>query len=74
MKTPESSESASAWQPIETAPRNGTKILLWCAGNPSGEWPFMATWDPYHGFWVIHVDGQSLHEPTHWTPLPDPPE
>ena len=43
-----------------------------------GEWPFMASWDSNSlysagGYWEIHIDGQTLRDPTHWHPLPEPP-
>lgn len=63
------------WQPIETAPKDGTPILAY---NPvtgpyqtrheDGEWP-MADWykgDPDHpGIWYPR--------PSHWMPLPTAP-
>ena len=69
----------SEWQPIETAPKDGTKVLLWQAGNPSGEWPFMASWEtsrshPNGGIWAIYIEGQALRDPTHWMPIQEPPE
>ena len=57
------------WKPIETAPKDGRRVLLWRDGNPLGEWPFMGFWNDY---WVIYIDGQTI-DPTHWMPLPDPP-
>lgn len=50
------------WQPIETAPKDGTDLLLWepslgqsvIAHSVNGEWPW-------------------FYKPTHWMPLPDPP-
>ena len=69
----------SEWQPIETAPKDGTKILV---HGPMKEDPATATphdrtytevcpW--YLGRWT--VTWKVGHgEPTHWMPLPDPPE
>ena len=62
----------SEWKPIETAPKDGTKVLLWREGNPTGEWPFMASWE--RGMWAIYIDGQVIRTPTHWMSLPEPPE
>ena len=67
----------SAWQPIETAPRDGQFIVLYDAR-------YLHTPDSYliakfhHGMWW----GQKLpsgksrlwREATHWQPLPEPPK
>ena len=72
------------WQPIETAPRDGTLILLW---DPEGDPPyfparFMRDDRPPrspHGAFVwcqgSPAFGDRLAEnvPTHWMPLPAPP-
>lgn len=74
------------WQPIETAPRDGTHILgygLW-AGEINGpdDTPTHAViyhWHgggDYEGFdWSVHgTDAYAAWmKPTHWMPLPDPP-
>ena len=73
-------QAAPTWQPIETAPKDGTWILL--AGD-SGytttpfrvsvcQWSF----DTYHSFWRDHSGDGFLDdgdEPTHWMPLPPVP-
>ena len=59
--------SERMWQPIETAPRNGTQVLLWNPDNPYGEWPLMGEWS-FPG-WRIHFDGQRIC-PTHWHRAP----
>jgi hypothetical protein len=68
----------SEWHPIETAPMDGTLILLWPYidfGEP-GEKDF------YHvtaGFFNEEyknwhdLDSQELFMPTHWMKLPVPP-
>lgn len=66
------------WQPIKTAPKDGTRVLLWCDETPRivvSEW---AKFDEWQG-WVfsdealadIQPEGPSC--PTHWMPLPPPP-
>jgi len=78
----------SEWQPIETAPRDGTEILLCraydAAGKtikPLGIFAQVAAWwadESDEGEWVVYcsmVREPTLHfEPTHWMPLPDPPQ
>jgi hypothetical protein len=93
------------WQPIETAPKDGTPILLWdpSMGGREHHMPYDAlpnggsytTDDPrlkwYDdrryaiGYWrPWAIEGKTKHpwgnrnsswpEPTHWMPLPPPPE
>lgn len=57
------------WQPIDSAPRDGTAVLLW--------WPHWASRPVvgYYGFagWdATEVIGAGPG-PTHWLPLPPPP-
>ncbi len=69
----------SEWQPIETAPKDGTAILLF-GGDPPAMWELpeprgysIAHWSK--GRW-IEATGElySAHEsPTHWMPLPAAP-
>lgn len=65
------------WQPIETAPRDGTVILAY--------WPSSSWGDGYTYIHpVVFYDGQWIHDwdrdeettldPTHWMPLPTPPQ
>ncbi len=59
------------WQPIETAPKDGTRVLLWRRAIRDQPTPIMAD-----GFWceTCWVWPYILSEPTHWQPLPAPPE
>jgi hypothetical protein len=65
-----------AWQPIETAPKDGTEVLLWIKGDEES---------PRKGRWEERLDLRRGHKwcvaygwcedtPTHWMPLPEPPE
>ena len=63
------------WQPIETAPKDGTLIL--------GAWQCLnKTWDMNAMFyseeggdgWWVEYHGDYQHDPTHWMPLPEPPK
>jgi hypothetical protein len=65
-------QSEEAWSSIETAPNDGTPILVW--------WPY---WNNTQPLVARFVQGQWRNEfaleggstlPTHWLPLPEPPE
>jgi hypothetical protein len=59
------------WQPIETAPRDGTPILLWAHMDWRDELiPVTGWYARGSGEWVCHAD---WFNPTHWMPLPVPP-
>ena len=74
---------AEGWQPIETAPRDGSRILAmirwsWSDGT-DGEAQDVIYWYAGGKFWVCgtpmnYVQGLDEGvEPTHWRPLPAPP-
>lgn len=57
------------WQPIETAPKDGTPVLVWWA-----HWcnhPIVASW--YVGWSAEEAISSSGPDPTHWRPLPARP-
>ena len=58
------------WQPIETAPRDGTNILSWEHKMEC----MIIFWQS--GDWHCTHDCEDLYfsEPTHWMPLPEPPK
>lgn len=62
------------WEPIESAPKDGTFILTYDAGSSYPDDPeeciWLVNWDVDR--WRIMLDGQSA-SPTHWMPLPAPP-
>jgi hypothetical protein len=72
------------WQPIETAPKDGTALLV--INGPKGGYYTesfqigIARWSRAYGHksdeWLSTVccDGVSAFEPTHWMPLPEPPQ
>ena len=67
------------WRPIETAPKDGTRILAYGKG-PYGhvEW-FTSQWDKSQSCWVSEPNEATEYNyedchPTHWMPLPPPPE
>lgn len=67
-----------SWQPIETAPKNGTNILVWWPNE--FHCPLVAHWNngKYNGDkigWKLTAWSNSKEtEPTHWMPLPQPPK
>jgi hypothetical protein len=62
----------SDWQSIETAPKDGTMVLLaWgTCSVASGFWWTPDRFSPV-GHW--HIGDTEDRLPTHWMPLPDPP-
>ena len=90
--TPSPSEAppVTGWQPIETAPKDGTVILVYADQGPrfsGGRFNGIhaATFDPVMGHgngwghgWIV-AEYQNLGRGisgrvTHWMPLPAPPE
>jgi hypothetical protein len=69
--------STGAWQPIETAPRDGTQVLVYTnLGNPAtaegvrlAEYAFTENDEE----WWQMDDGRYVVRPSHWMPLPDSP-
>lgn len=57
------------WRPIETAPKDGTDVLvLWDRG---GTMQVASCWE---GTWTDANDDELIvSPPTHWMPLPEPP-
>ena len=61
------------WQPIETAPKDGSTFLV-CVGN----WMTVAHWHRQQQ--CLATNGRPIYArypadelPTHWMPLPEPP-
>ena len=60
------------WQPIETAPKDGTRVLVVERGTVSiADWFDGNGWEPGACWWA--TDSGSLRDVTHWMPLPEPP-
>ena len=65
----------SPWQPIATAPKDGTDILIM-----TRETMHVVRWENVHGdfyYWVVDDNKHGPftlrgNEPTHWMPLPEP--
>ena len=60
------------WQPIETAPRNGTDILAYERIADTDRILTMR-YDGVAQAFVTNVHSFVAFEPTHWMPLPAPP-
>ncbi len=79
--------SAVGWNPIETAPKDGTEIDLWFIDHngyryriPDAKW-MPRKYDPHKGEhawhdWNPEFEWDPLEggEPTHWMPPPEPPQ
>jgi hypothetical protein len=71
----------SDWQSIETAPKNGTPILLWI-GHRLIEAKWEDTWwnEDRTGAWAARwaeIDSYGVvidEDPTHWMPVPRAPQ
>lgn len=69
--------SVPQWQPIETAPKDGTIIIglfshIGCVKAPCVR---VISWNYDLEYWEIHVGrgcGVTNFTPTHWTPIPEP--
>jgi hypothetical protein len=64
----------SDWQPIETAPKDGSAILLWPGAKIWTDQMTPAIGWYARGFgWTCSSAGASGDIATHWMPLPEPP-
>ena len=67
---------AGGWRPIETAPKDGTTIDLWCAyrfeTDNLGCRVADAFWDEDDQLWRFD-QWHEKYRPTHWMPLPSAP-
>jgi hypothetical protein len=67
----------SEWQPIVTAPMDGTWVMLYepCAEFPTKDFThWLAMWSETERMWMDQDDAQVVRAPTHWMPLPEPPK
>jgi hypothetical protein len=68
----------SEWQEMETAPRDGTAVLVsfWAWGQVGGERLYaVARYGRAGPHWRQDrwgVDGDALYDPTHWMPFAAP--
>lgn len=63
------------WQPIETAPKDGTYVLV-CEKDNSAIYEARFMWDDW--FPAMQSDSDEYDPmkgfPSHWMPLPEPPQ
>lgn len=74
------------WKTIDSAPRDGTRVLLFCADYdppffvgqfmwtelPTDHEDYWAGWSFSEELIANHADTEP--EPSHWQPLPEPPK
>jgi hypothetical protein len=61
------------WEPIETAPRDGTPLLLWLPAPLSK--PAIGHWNRDLICWVVedsNLEGCDEHQPSHWASVTPP--
>ena len=58
------SKDTRKWQPIDTAPKDGTVILVRCV-----DFTYLASWDSFDG-WSVFPQPAQISSPTHWTSIP----
>lgn len=78
----------SKWRPIETMPVDGTWVLLHWSSQAIRSDPSWY-WNEYDGpqtdigrtvrhpekrYSIVDTEGLDVIDPTHWMPLPEPPE
>lgn len=64
------SEAWPKWRPIETAPKDGTLVIIY---DPRSHRAYACGFE--FGIWQTGVwDSRGPVSPTHWLPLPPPPE
>ena len=80
----------SKWYPIETAPRDGVEVMLYgeqivrearrngLSEASRSDSITQAHWNKHKEKWWTHIGSEKtivhIYKPTHWMPLPKPPE
>lgn len=76
---PGNSVKGVEWQPIETAPKDGTEVFLWILEELYTKCRFHVAKDRWETWELDGLDSMSwvrlehYEKPTHWMPLPKPP-
>lgn len=63
-------DTTDKWQPIETAPKDGTKFLAWRRHSTI---PIIVFYNEDYDQYECN-DGHLVFSLTHWMPLPAPPK
>lgn len=82
---PAAAQPVAAWQPISEAPTNGTPVLLrdgdfvtvgvYLPHEPKYKWRVFDVRPPLgEGQWTNGLQATALAGPTHFMPLPEPPQ
>jgi len=73
-------EAGDGWMPIETAPKDGTRVLLYPGGAFTARWSEECQFGQFKtapGWQIFECEDPyysvAEDEPTHWRPLPAPP-
>lgn len=65
------------WRPMESAPKDGTEILLGWFHLPGQTNMDVGSWLPsrnrWQGHYIVFTDHRAS-QPTHWMPLPEVPD
>ena len=65
---------ADGWRPIETAPKDGTKVLVCGPHENGGTYQAVTAWPKgWVARWPVSYEAYAADEPTHWRPLPAAP-
>jgi hypothetical protein len=67
---------ADDWQPIASAPKDGTHIIVcWLRGKGGHTWSFRIArrGGDKKQYWLSVALHSEILKPTHWYPLPAPP-
>jgi hypothetical protein len=71
----ERDDARAAWQPISTAPKDETHILVCGPDKNGGTYQSVCAWPRnWSGMWPVAYMAYAAGEPTHWMPLPQPPK
>lgn len=65
--------TAQGWQPIDTAPKGKTQIIVARIVDGRVWWCRDCKWSDKWQNWNDNVEPAGLDNPTHWMPLPAPP-